>query len=73
MLGYELLTSQTRHKTSSYKPIMKVYAIEILGQASKFLKSHLLIFFFVMFFMFVTEVGYELLIEQTSCRQSAKF
>ena len=73
MLGYELLTSQTRRKTSSYKPKMKIYAIEILGQASKFLKSHLLIFFLVIFFMFVMEVGYGLLIEQTSCGQSAKF
>ena len=49
---------------------MTIYAIEILEQASKFLKTHHLILFFfnfVMSFMFVTEVDYELLTEQTLC------
>ena len=58
------------NKTSSYKPKMTIYAIEILEQASKFLKSHHLILFFfnfVMSFMFVTEVDYKLLTEQTLC------
>ena len=55
---------------------MTIYAIEIIEQVSKFLKSHLLIllfFNFVMFLMFVTEVDYGLLTEQTSYGQSAKF